>query len=386
MKDNRCLLLTGPVYLPDRVRDAMSKQMIERRGPDVKALMEEIIYGLKAVFKTSHDVLLFPASGTGGLELALINTLSPGDTVLSLSCGVFGDRFADIARTHKLNVIKTDFAWGEGVSIEKVKEILRQDSRKEIKALLITHNETSTGVANNLADLGLLAQEHGALALVDAISSLAGIDLRTDEWGLDIVVSASQKALMAAPGIVMVSVSPKAWTAIEKSQFTKYYWDLRWIKDFYGEKKLAPYTAPTSAMYGLKEALTMIFEEGLEQVLERHRVIAKALRAGIRAMGLELYVPDEWASATVTTVKYPPGIDGAAWRQTLRNKYWVSVAGGLGKIEAATFRVGHMGYIGRAQIIAGLSGMELALKDFNFPVELGASLVAAQRAFAEAGL
>ncbi|KAB3535212.1 alanine--glyoxylate aminotransferase family protein [Alkaliphilus pronyensis] len=383
MKEKRCMLLPGPVYTPERIRNAMSKQMVERRGEDIKQLSKELIRDLKKVFKTERDVLFFVASGTGGMELALVNTLSPGDKVLALSCGNFGDRFADIAVAMGLNVVVERFPSGKPVDIDCVRKILQKDEEKDIKAVLITHNETSTGVVNDLEAISQLTREHGALSLVDAVSSLGCVDIRTDEWGLDVVVSASQKGLMSAPGIAMVSISPKAWEAVEKSRYPKYYWDIRRFKKFNEEKSLTPYTPAMTAMYGLKEALNMVLEEGYENVLERHRLITKALRAGLEAIGLELLVDEAYASPSVTAVKFPETIDSTAWRKALRNKYWVSTAGGLGDLIDTTFRIGHMGYIGREDIITGLSGIELSLREYGFPVEIGTGVAAAQKVFAE---
>ena len=386
LKENKCLLLPGPVFIPHRVLQAMSRQMVNRRGADFQNLLVEVIENLKGVFQTKGDVLLFPGSGTGGLEIAVANALSPGDHVLCLTAGVFSERFATIAERMGMRVRKLGFPLHEGIDPGRVAEVLQADKEKNIKAVLVTHNETATGVVNDIETIGKIAQEHGALLFVDAVSSLGGIDLRTDEWHLDIVAGVAHKGLFSAPGLAMVSVSKKAWRAIDRSTTPRYFFDLRRAKEFY-EKKLTPYTYPTSTLYALREALRMGKEEGLENVLARHEVITKALRAGIRAIGLELFVSDERASKTVTAVKVPPGVDSVAMRKTMSEKYHVYIAGGLGELDKSTFRIGHLGYIGRGEILNGISALELALREQGYEVPCGKGVAAAQEVFARsAGL
>lgn len=383
LKENRCLLLPGPVFIPNRVLQAMNKQMTNRRGAEFQALLEDVTVKLKGIFKTESDVLLFPASGTGGLELSLVNALSPGDKVLSLTCGVFSERYAEIASSVGMEVENLDFPYNEGVNVERVREVLKADKNKDIKAVLVTHNETATGTTADIKTLGKIVSEHGALCLVDAVSSLGGIDIRPDEWGLDIVVSASQKALFSAPGVAMVSVSEKAWEAIDKSTSPKYFWSLRRVQKSYNDSKLTPYTAAITTMHGMQAALDIVAEEGFENVLKRHEVLKKAVREGVSAMGLELFVDEANASNTVTTVVVPDGISNAEIRQTMNKKYHTLMAGGLGSIKDSTWRIGHLGYIGRGDILTGLSALEMALNDHGKKVEVGKGLAAAQKVFAE---
>jgi len=383
LKENKCLLLPGPVFIRQRVLRAMSKQMVNRRGPEFQKLLVNIIEDLKKIFQTKGDVLLFPGSGTAGLEIAITNALSPGDTVLSLTAGMFSERFATIAEIMGMQVQRLRFPLNEGADPQKVAEVLQADIPRNIKAVLVTHNETATGVTNDIKAIGEIVREHGALLLVDAISSLGGIELNADKWHLDIVSSGSQKGLFCAPGIAMVSVSEKGWKAIDKSITPKYYFDLRRAQKFYIEKRLTPYTSPTTTLYGLQEALSIIKEEGFENVLLRHQLISKALRAGIRAIGLEPFVNDEKASKTVTAIKVPKGIDVAAMKETMSSKYHVYIAGGLGEIEKSTFRIGHLGYIGRGEILNGVSALELALNEHWYEVPVGQGVAAAQKVFSE---
>lgn len=383
LRENKCLLLPGPVFIPHRVLRAMTKQMVNRRGLDFQNLLVDVTENLKEIFQTKGDVLLFPGSGTGGLEIAIVNALSPGDHILSLTAGMFSERFATIAETTGMQVQKLQFPLSEGVDPHKVAEVLRADKDRRIRAVLVTHNETATGVTNDIRTLGKIVHEHGALFFVDAVSSLGAIELKADEWHLDIVASASQKALFSAPGITMVSVSEKAWKAIDKSVTPSYFFDLRRARKIYEEKRLTPYTSPTTTLYGLQEALQIIKEEGLENVLARHQLITKALRAGIKAIGLEPFVRDEKASKTVTAIKVPAGIDSAAIRNAMSKKYHVYIAGGLGEIAKSTFRIGHLGYIGRGEILNGVSALELALGEHGYDLQNGKGVAAVQKVFAE---
>lgn len=383
LRENKCLLLPGPVFIPHRVLRAMTKQMVNRRGPDFQNLLVDVTENLKEIFQTKGDVLLFPGSGTGGLEIAIVNALSPGDHILSLTAGMFSERFATIAETTGMQVQKLQFPLSEGVDPHKVAEVLRADKDRRIRAVLVTHNETATGVTNDIRTLGKIVHEHGALFFVDAVSSLGAIELKTDEWHLDIVASASQKALFSAPGITMVSVSEKAWKAIDKSVTPSYFFDLRRAQKIYEEKRLTPYTSPTTTLYGLQEALQIIKEEGLENVLARYQLITKALRAGIKAIGLEPFVKDEKASKTVTAIKVPAGIDSAAITNAMSKKYHVYIAGGLGEIAKSTFRIGHLGYIGRGEILNGVSALELALGEHGYDLQNGKGVAAVQKVFAE---
>lgn len=382
LKENKCLLLPGPVYIPQRVLQAMSQQMMDRRGVEFQSLLEEVTENLKLLFETGSDVLLFPGSGTGGLELAIANTLSPGDHVLALTAGVFSERFATIAETMGMNVHRLSFPLHEGVDPLTVKTFLEKDTGKKIKAVLVTHNETSTGVLNDIKTLGEIVKDHGSLLLVDAVSSLGGTPIKADEWNLDIVISASQKGLFAAPGLAMVSVSPRAWQFIDSATTPCFFFDLRQARQSYFENRMTPYTSAMTTLYGLRESLRIVLEEGVENVYTRHRVMANALREGIRSLGLELFVSDEKASPTVTTLVVPENLDGGTLRKTLREKYHVHIAGGMGTIASSTLRIGHLGYVGRGDILNVLSALELTLQKHGFSLNPGAAVATAQKVLA----
>jgi aspartate aminotransferase-like enzyme len=282
-----------------------------------------------------------------------------------------------------MSVQRLRFPLNEGIDPERVSEELHADREKTIKAVLMTHNETATGVVNDIGALGPIVHGHGALSLVDAVSSLGGIELKVDQWLLDIVAGVSHKGLFAAPGLTMLSVSKRAWQVIDNSATPSYFLDLRRAKDAYEQKHLTPYTAPTTTLYALQEALRMIAEEDLADVLRRHTVITAALRAGLRALGLEPFVGDDRASHTVTAVHVPKGIESTRMRETMSKRFHVYIAGGLGDIAESTFRIGHLGYIGRGDILNGLSALELALDEQEYDLAIGQGVAAAQRVFSE---
>lgn len=377
------MLLTGPVYIPERVRSAMGKQVMPRRGWELYELIEETVVRIKKLLNTKNDTFILASSGTGALEAAIANTLSQNDKVLALSCGEFGDRFAEIGLKHNLRVIKLSTLKGEGIDIESVNSIINQHIKDPFKALLITHNETSTGVVNDLKTLGKLALDNGILTLVDAVSSLGGIDIKSDEWGLDVVVSVSHKALMSAPGLSFISISSNAWDSINKSNNATYYWDLKKMKNSIETMGITPYTPAITLIYGLNESLKMIEEEGFNNVINRHTLVMEALRKGLCAIDLELLADNKWASSTVTAVKCPQGINPAIFIDLLKEKYKVLVSEGVGSLVESTFRIGHMGFVDRPEIIVGLSGIELALKELGYSLTLGSALVEAQKIFSK---
>ncbi|WP_027339719.1 pyridoxal-phosphate-dependent aminotransferase family protein [Halonatronum saccharophilum] len=381
MKEKRTLMLPGPTPLPQKARIAGANPMIGHREKEFDLLMEEVVEGLKYVFQTENDLLVLTCSGTGGLEASLSNTLSRGDKVLSLCTGAFGARYASIAQNYGLQVERLDFPWGEAVDVDKVKEKLEEDD--EIKAILMTHNETSTGVVNNPKPIGELAKEYNTLLLIDAVSSLGGIELKTDQWGADVVVTSSQKALMTPPGLALVSVSPKALKAGESSDLPKFYWDFKRAKDRYDNKSQTPSTPAISVMYSLREVLKEIKEEGLENVFKRHKIVAKAIRRSMEAIGLELLVKDEIASKTVTAVRLPEEVSYQKLNKRLKERYNVYITGSKGELQGKVFRIGHLGNVSRSDILSTISAIELTLKDLGFDLELGSGLKAAQKVFYE---
>ena len=314
------LLLPGPTPVPERVVRAMSRPMVNHRGSEFKEILINVTEGIKQVYHTKHQVLIYPASGTGALEAAVVNFISPGDKVLAVSIGVFGDRFATIAREFGAQVEKLDFPWGEPADPQVLKDRLAQDINQEIKAVLITHNETSTGVFNDLAAIRTAAGEHPALFMVDAVSGLAVVTLKMDEWNLDVVVSGSQKAFMIPPGLSFLAFNDRALRVHQENKNHKYYWDVSaGLK--YLEKGQNPYTPAISLYYGLEEALKMMLEEGLDNILLRHLNYREMVRAAVKEMGLKLLAADDYASPALTSVIAPQGIGGNKIRQYMRERF-----------------------------------------------------------------
>ncbi len=373
------LMVPGPTVVPERVLAAMNRPMINHRGPQYEQMFRSIVEKMKSVFQTAHDVLVFPTAGTGMMEAAIVNVLSPGDKVLAVSIGVFGDRLAQIAREFKAEVETLNFAWGQSASPEVLAQRLAQDTNNEIKAILITHNETSTAVTNDIEALAKARGNHPALLIVDAVSSLGAIPLKTDEWGLDVVFTGSQKGLMIPPGLGFMVLSERAWQANKQSTMPKYYWDARKTQKSL-LKGQNPYTPPVSLLYGLQEALLMMEEEGYEKIFSRHRLLANVLRQGLKAIGLELLANDHNASPVVTAVKAPVGIGGKSIQKYMREFYGITIAGGQQDLENKIFRIGHLGYVAQVDVLIVLSFLEMTLLTLGFPVELGAGVKCAQQA------
>ncbi|MCK8817107.1 alanine--glyoxylate aminotransferase family protein [Natroniella sulfidigena] len=384
MKNKRTMMLPGPVDVSQHALLSSAQRMIGHRTKECEELIAEVTQGLKYVFQTEHDVLTLTCSGTGGLEASIANTLSRGDKVLSLCTGAFGERYATIAERYGIEVERINFEWGEAVDISKVEEKL--EGTDQFKAILMTHNETSTGVINHPKPIGRLAQEHNLLLLVDAVSSLGGIELKVDDWKADIVVTSSQKALMSPPGVSLVSVSPKAFEAIESSDLPKFYWDFRRAKKFLVERpNQTPATPAISTLRALQEALREIRNEGLENVFKRHEVMTMAFRQAMEELGLELLVNDKVASKTVTAVKLPSKVKFERLKERLLKEYNVYITGSKGKLKGRVFRVGHMGNVSRDDILSTISALELVLKNEGLDIELGSGVKAAQQVFYKEG-
>lgn len=376
MDEKQLLMIPGPTPVPQSVLLAGAKPMINHRGPEFAALLAEVTAGLKRVFQTEHDVFILTASGTGGLEAAIVNVLSPGDLVLSVSIGVFGDRFATIAKTFGAKVESLNFEWGQAVDPEKLRARLAADKKKDIKAVLVTHNETSTGVANDLSTIGPVVREHGALLLVDGISSLLAMDCQTDAWSLDVVVAGSQKAFMIPPGLAFIAISDRAWAAMAGAKMPRFYWDLKKAKD-YLERGQTPWTPAVPQFFQLREALKILEAEGLQACFVRHARLAAAVRAGVGALGLKLFADPAHASNAVTSVKKPDGIEVSALRKLMLQKYGVVLAGGQQQLQNEIFRIGHLGYVSEPEIIATLGALGLALRELGSKVDSWAGVAAA---------
>jgi aspartate aminotransferase-like enzyme len=376
-QEKQYLQLAGPTAVPPQVLRALSQPMINHRGSEFNKLYEEVTLGVQKTFKTENSVLIFPAAGTGGMEAAIVNFISPGEKVLVASIGVFGNRFAEIATRFGVQVDKIDFEWGSAVNAEKITERLLADRDQEIKAVIVTHNETSTGVTNDLQAVRKAMGEHPALLIVDAVSSLGAVDLRTDEWGLDVVVTGAQKAFMLPPGLAFISVSDRAWEVAKKCTNYKYYWDLVSAKK-YLDKWQTPYTPAISLLAGLRESLKLMHGEGLEPVFARHVRMRDMTRAAMRRLGLKFLAGDEVASTAVTAIFSPENIEANMLRKVINSKYNVILAGGQQKLDNKIFRVGHLGWVQPLDIIATVAAIEMALMDCGYDLELGSGVQAAQ--------
>jgi aspartate aminotransferase-like enzyme len=353
------LRVPGPTPCPPEVLKAMDWQMVNHRGPEFHQMLTDVTADLKKVFQTKNDLLLLTGSGTGGLEAAVVNTLSPGDKVLSVSIGVFGDRFASIAKEFGADVISLKVEWGKAADPDETKKAIKDNPG--IKAVLVTHNETSTGVTNDLQAISKVVKDAGKLLIVDAISSLGSINLPVDEWHCDVVVTASQKGWMVPPGMAMVSVSPEAWQAHATAKIPRFYWDFTRAKKILDEKKENPWTPAISIVYAFNIALKMMLKEGIENIFARHARVGKMIRDGIKKLGLPLFAEEAHASNTVTAVGIPAGLDGKKLRQILREEYKVVLAGGQQTLDGKIFRIGHLGMVDEKDVKEILTSIEKVL-------------------------
>jgi len=352
------LRIPGPTPCPPETLQAMSKQMINHRGKEFSNILNSITEKLKQIYQTKGDVLLLTCAGTGGLEAAIVNTLSPGDKILAVSCGVFGDRFTDIAEQYQANVKRLSFEWGKPVDPEAINKALRAES--DIKAVLVTHNETSTGVTNNIAEISSVVKKFDKLLLVDAVSSLGCINLPVDDWHCDVVITCSQKGWMTPPGLAMVSMSEKAWQAYASAKMPRYYWDFGKAKD-YSLKGQTPWTPAISICYALNASLDLMLSEGLPNIFARHARVAEMTRDGIRSLGLTVFAQESHTSNTVTAVSGDDKIDISKLIQVLRDEYDVVIAGGQRKLSGKIFRIGHLGFIDENDMKVVLNALAEAL-------------------------
>jgi aspartate aminotransferase-like enzyme len=353
------LRIPGPTPCPDEVLQAQTKQMINHRGEEFSALIRKVTDQLKRCFQTKGDVLILTASGTAGLEAAAVNTLSPGDRVLAVTIGVFGDRFADIAQQYGADVRRLSFEWGSAADADDVRRAIKADPA--IKAVLVTHNETSTGVTNDLASISKVVKESDKLLLVDGISSVGSINLPVDEWQCDVVVTGSQKGWMSPPGLSMLSMNHRAWQAYDKAKMPRFYLDLGKARRFLDEKGQTPWTPAVSTFYALSIALDMLERETLLEIFARHARTAKAARDGIKSLGLSLFSQEAYASNTVTAVNVPEGVDLKKLRQILREEHNVVLSGGQAKLDGKIFRIGHLGWVTEADMAEVVAALKVAL-------------------------
>jgi aspartate aminotransferase-like enzyme len=371
------LLTPGPTPLPPKVSEAMSRPIFHHRTPQFQAILKEASEGLKYVFQTKNDVFILASSGTGAMEAAVINLLSPQDTALTIQGGKFGERWTEICKAHNINTEIMDVEWGKAVDPAEIQKRLKANPK--IKAVFATLCETSTGVVNDIPAIGKVINDTNAVFVVDAISGLGAIDLKTDDWFCDVVVSGSQKGLMLPPGLGFISVSPKAWKLVENAKSPGYYFDLRKAKKAI-DKTDTPFTPAITLIVALCEALKMIKEDGLENVFLRHKKMADATRQAMKALGLELFAPNA-SSDVVTAVKVPQALDGEKLVKTMRDTYNITIAGGQDELKGKVFRIAHMGYIEEFDIIIGISCLEKVLCQMGYKFSLGAGIKAAEEIF-----
>ena len=368
------LRIPGPAPLPERVVRAMSQPMIDHRGPEFAALLEEVVRGAKQVFGTQNDVIVMSSSGTGGLESAIVNLVTPGDRVLAAICGNFGERFAEMAAAYGAELIRHEVEWGQPVDPDDLRRLLA--SHPEVRLVLLTHNETSTGLTNDLEALVRVVREAGRLSVVDGVSSVSSMPVEVDRIGADVVVSGSQKGWMAPPGIAFAAVSQAAWKHSERSKGPRFYFDWAQHKKF-AAKGATPWTPAVSVLFGVREGIRMLLEEGLDNAYARHRRCADAVAAGLQAMGFSLFAAEGYRSATVTAAVPQQDVDVKAYRKLLREKFGVVIAGGQGKLEGRLVRVGHLGYVTEGDMVQVLWAMEQALEELDIRANEGAGVSAA---------
>jgi len=337
--------------------------LINHRGPEFSQLLKKATAQLKEMFKTEGDVLILTGSGTGSMEAAVVNTLSPGDRVLAVTNGVFGERFADIAKTFGADVQRLDFEYGSPVDPEAVRRALAADA--SIKAVLVTHNETSTATTNDVQAVGQIVRAADRLYMVDAMSSIGAIPLPVDEWLCDVVVTCSQKSWMIPPGLSFASMNQRAWAAFEQAKMPRYYWDLGRAKRM-AERGQTPWTPAVASFFALSVALDLMQNEGLDNIFARHARIGAKAREGVESLGLKLVAEGPHASNTVTGVWSPEGIAEGDIRKVMREEYGVVVTGGQGKLEGKIFRIGHLGYVSESDIDIVLDALQKALSKVGY--------------------
>jgi aspartate aminotransferase-like enzyme len=357
------LRIPGPTPCAQEALAAMSRQMINHRGPEFADIMARVTSRVKDVFETKNDVFILTTSGTGSMEAAVVNFLSLGDEVLCVSIGAFGDRFNQIATTYGAKVTVLSFDWGKAADPDEVDKALAANPK--YKALLVTHNETSTGVTNPLEALARVARKRGVLTIVDAVSSLSAVPCPVDKWDLDVVVTGSQKGWMVPPSLAMISISERAWKANSEAKMPRYYFDVGKAQK-YLETGQTPWTPAISVFFALDVALDMMLKEGLEGIFARHARIGAFTRQQAKALGLELFADERFASNTVTAVKVPEGVDGKALNKMMREDYDTVLAGGQAALTGKIFRIGHLGLVSEADIQSCMDALRQALPRVGF--------------------
>ena len=378
------LITAGPTPLPPRVMSAMGEPVVYHRAPAFDALFARILERLPRVFGTRNDVIVFTSSGTGAMESAVSNLVAPGQPILACAGGKFGERWIELGETYGAEVVRYEPEWGARLDPAEVERLLSE--HPDVEVVYATLSETSTGVVHDVRALAEAARGHGAMLVVDAISGVGAAELRQDEWGIDVVIGGSQKALMSPPGLGFVSVSQRALDAASQRPGGRYYFD--WSRAIAEQRKdspATPFTPAVTLLRALDVALELVEEEGLEAIMARHDLLARAARAGARGLGLELFGDPDERSTVVTAVEPPDSIDGAKVPKLLRER-GITANGGQGQLKGRIIRIAHCGYFGAFDVITILAGLELALNELGADVELGAGVAAAQQVFAQAGV
>jgi aspartate aminotransferase-like enzyme len=364
MDDKLMLMIPGPTPVPEQVLLALAKHPIGHRSGDFSKIIAEVTEGLKWLHQTQNDVLILAASGTGAMEAGIINFLSQGDRVLVATNGKFGDRWGQICEAYGLSVEKVTAEWGKPLNPEDIRTHLEADTEKQIKAVIVTHSETSTGVINDLETISRHVKAHGALILVDAVTSLGATSVPIDAWGLDMVASGSQKGYMLPPGLGFVAVSPKAWEAYKTAKLPRFYLDLgKYRKE--AAKNSHPFTPPVNMFFGLQVALKMMQAEGLENIFARHVRQRNATRAAMKSLNLPLFAPDQAGSPAITAVA-PVGVDPEKIRSIVRKRFDIVMAGGQDHLSGKIFRIGHLGFVSDRDILTAVSSLEAALQELAY--------------------
>ena len=380
MAQKRYLFTPGPTPVPPQVLAALGEPVLHHRAPDFREVYARVLARLQEVHRTSADVLLFTCSGTGAFESAIVNLCSPGERVLAVSAGYFGERWAAMARTFGCEVEELRYAWGETPRAEDLERKLAETG--PVSLVFLVQSETSTGVVADIESLARVVKAAGALVVVDAVSSLGAVPLELDDWGLDVVIAGSQKALMAPPGLATAAVSPAAWEQVARATLPSFYFD--WDRTRKAQEQLdSAFTPAVSLVVALDVALGLLFEDGLEAAFERHVRLGRACRAGITAMGLELFSPDEDRSAVVTAARMPEGLESSQLTLALRERHGVTIAGGQGELKNAIFRIGHIGWYDEFDIATALSAVELVLGELGATIERGVAVTRALEVYAQ---
>ena len=388
MSSQNPTFIPGPTNIPEALRKAVDMPTIDHRSPSFAGILGPALSGVKKVLKSERaEIVVIPATGTGGWEAAIGNALSPGDKVLATRNGMFSHRWIDMCQRHGLDVIVIPQEWGEGIPAERVEEILAVDRSHRIRAVLATHNETATGVRSDIAAVrrAIDAALHPAMLFVDGVSSIGSMDFRMEEWGVDIVVTGSQKGFMLPPGLAILGVSPSALQAMTEAGLPRTYFDIRDMVAAYATGGF-PYTPPVGLLNGLKVATEMLLAEGLENVFSRHYRIAEGIRRAIGAWGLQLCAArPELYSNTVSAIRVPEGFDANRLVAHAFKAYGVSFGTGLGELSGKAFRIGHLGSVTEAMALSGIAIAEMTMADLGLPVRLGSGVAAAQAHFLRGG-